>query len=88
MLTTIVTTVIGALCIATIFAALKSRWLYVIAPRLHLNTPLSDGQIASLTITNVGLLAEEDVALTIRASASTIRCRRAFPSCGQKVLHP
>lgn len=66
MLTTILTTVIGALCIAAIFAALKSRWLYVIAPRLYLNTPLSDGQIVSLTISNVGLLAEEDVALTLR----------------------
>jgi len=66
MLTTIGTTVIGALCIAAIFAALKSRWLYVIAPRFYLNTPLSDGQIVSLTITNVGLLAEEDVALTMR----------------------
>ncbi len=66
MLTTIVTSVLGALCIAAIFAALKSRWLYVIAPRLYLNTPLSDGQIVSLTITNVGLLSEEDVALTMR----------------------
>jgi hypothetical protein len=66
MLTTIVTTVVGALCIAAVFAALKSRWLYVIAPRLYLNTPLSDGQIVSLTVTNVGLLAEEDVALTMR----------------------
>lgn len=66
MFITIVTTVVGALCIAAIFAALKSRWLYVIAPRLYLNTPLSDGQIVSLTITNVGLLAEEDVALTLR----------------------
>lgn len=66
MLTTILTTVVGALCIAAIFAALKSRWLYVIAPRLYLNTPLSDGQIVSLTITNVGLLTEEDVALTMR----------------------
>jgi len=66
MMTTIVTSVIAALCIAAIFAALKSRWLYVIAPRLYLNTPLSDGQIVSLTIANVGLLAEEDVALTLR----------------------
>lgn len=66
MLTTVVTSVVGTLCIAAIFAALKSRWLYVIAPRLYLNTPLSDGQIVSLTITNVGLLSEEDVALTIR----------------------
>lgn len=66
MLTTIVTTVLGTLCLAAIFAALKSRWLYVIAPRLYLNTPLSDGQIVSLTVTNAGLLAEEDVALTMR----------------------
>lgn len=67
MFTTVATTVVGALCVAAIFAALKSRWLYVIAPRLYLNTPLSDGQIVSLTITNVGLLTEEDVALTMRS---------------------
>jgi len=67
MLTTIITSIIGALCIAAILAALKSRWLYVISPRLYLNTPLSDGQIVSLTIMNAGLLAEEDVALTLRA---------------------
>jgi hypothetical protein len=66
MAATIATSVIGALCIAAVFAALKSRWLYVIAPRLYLNTPLSDGQIVSLTVTNVGLLAEEDVAVTLR----------------------
>jgi hypothetical protein len=66
MLTTLITTITGALCIAAIFAALKSRWLYVVAPRLYLNTPLSDGQIVSLTISNVGLLSEEDVALTMR----------------------
>lgn len=66
MLTTIVTTVIASLCIATVYAVLKSRWLYVIAPPLYLNTPLSDGQIVSLTITNAGLLGEDDVGLTMR----------------------
>jgi hypothetical protein len=66
MLTAIATSVIGALCLAAILAAIRSRWLYVVAPRLFLNTPLSDGQIVSLAITNAGLLAEEDVALTLR----------------------
>lgn len=61
-----VTTIVGALFLAAIFAALKSRWLYVIAPKLYLNTPLSDGQIVSLTLVNAGLLAEEDVAATFR----------------------
>ena len=64
----IATTIIAALCLAGILAALKSRWLYVIAPKLYLNTPLSDGQIVSLTLTNAGLLPEEDVALTFRSA--------------------
>lgn len=68
MLVGIATAIITALCLAGIFAALKSRWLYVIAPKLYLNTPLSDGQIVSLTLTNAGLLPEEDVALTFRSA--------------------
>ena len=67
MLIAITTSVFAALFLAAIFAALKSRWLYVIAPKLYLNTPLSDGQIVSLTLVNAGLMPEEDVALTFRA---------------------
>lgn len=66
MITAITTSVIGALCVAGILAVIKSRWLYVIAPKLYLNTPISDGQIVSLTIFNAGLVAEEDVAMSIR----------------------
>lgn len=66
LLTTVITTVIGALCIAAVLAAVKSRWLYVIAPKLYLNTPISDGQIISINIFNAGLTAEEDVAVTFR----------------------
>ncbi|MES2048976.1 MAG: hypothetical protein V4447_11290 [Pseudomonadota bacterium] len=66
MITAIFTTVLAALCVAGILAILKSRWLYVIAPKLYLNTPISDGQIVSLTIFNAGLIAEEDVAISIR----------------------
>ena len=66
MVTGIVTTVIAALIIAAILAAVKSRWLYVVAPKLYLNTPISDGQIISLDIFNAGLTAEEDVAVTFR----------------------
>lgn len=62
----IITTVATSLCLAAVFAALKSRWLYVIAPKLYLNTPLSDGQVVTLTLKNAGLLSEEDVALTFR----------------------
>lgn len=68
MITTIVTTVLGALFIAGIFAAINSRWLYLIAPKLYLNTPISDGQIVSIEIYNAGLLAEEDIAITFRPS--------------------
>jgi hypothetical protein len=66
LITAIITSVIGALCLAGILAIFKSRWLYIIAPKLYLNTPISDGQIVSLTIFNAGLLAEEDVAISIR----------------------
>lgn len=68
MVTGVVTSIIAALCLAAIFAALKSRWLYIVAPKLYLNTPLSDGQIVSLTLTNAGLLPEEDVAVTFRSA--------------------
>ena len=66
MLATVVTSVIGALCVAGVFAVIKSRWLYVIVPKLYLNTPISDGQIISINIFNAGLSAEEDVAVTFR----------------------
>lgn len=66
MLTTVITSVIGALSVAAVLATIKSRWLYVIAPKLYLNTPISDGQIISISIFNAGLMAEEDVAVTFR----------------------
>lgn len=66
MITTIITTVLGALAVAGVFALIKSRWLYVIAPKLYLNTPISDGQIVSLTVFNAGLLAEDDVVISLR----------------------
>ena len=66
MIATILTTVVGALCVAAVLALIKSRWLYVIAPKLYLNTPISDGQIVSLTIFNAGLTSEEDVAISFR----------------------
>lgn len=68
MIAGITTSIIAGLLLAGIFGALKSRWLYVVAPKLYLNTPLSDGQIVSLTLTNAGLLPEEDVALTFRSA--------------------
>jgi len=66
LITALATTVLGALLVAGIFAAIKSRWLYVIAPKLYMNTPLSDGQVVSITLVNQGLLEEEDVAVTFR----------------------
>jgi len=66
LLTTVITSVIGAVCVAAVLAAAKSRWLYVIAPKLYLNTPISDGQIISINLFNAGLTAEEDVAVTFR----------------------
>lgn len=66
MITGIVTTVIGTLLIAAILAIVKSRWLYVVAPKLYLNTPISDGQVITLEIRNAGLTSEEDVAVTFR----------------------
>ncbi|CAJ1905855.1 hypothetical protein KOPIIPEJ_03723 [Aeromonas dhakensis] len=66
VLTTVITSVLGTLCVAVVLAVVKSRWLYVIAPKLYLNTPISDGQIISINIFNAGLTAEEDVAVTFR----------------------
>lgn len=66
MLVGIITTAIGTLLIYAVLAIVKSRWLYVVAPKLYLNTPISDGQIISLEIYNAGLVAEEDVAITFR----------------------
>lgn len=68
MVTPIVTSVTAALLIAAIFGWLKSRRLFVIAPKMYLTTTLSDGQIVSITLLNSGFLPEEDVALTIRSS--------------------
>lgn len=66
MLTAIFTSVTGALLVAAIFWVFKSRWLYVIAPKLHMITPISDGQVVSLSLFNAGLLSEEEIALTMR----------------------
>jgi hypothetical protein len=66
LLSTVATSVFAAISIALIFAAFKSRWLYLIAPKLYLNTPISDGQIVSLTLFNAGLLSEEDIAISMR----------------------
>lgn len=70
MFITIISSVIGALFLAGIYAIFKSRWLYVIAPKLYLKTPISDGQIFSFDIYNAGLLAEEDVAVTFRSACN------------------
>lgn len=67
MISTILIGVITTLCGVGIIAFFKSRWLYLITPKLYLNTPIrSDGQIVSLTITNAGFLSEEDVSITLR----------------------
>lgn len=68
MIVGILTTVVGALLTAAIFAGLKSRRLYVIVPKLYLNAASSGGQIVSLTIFNAGALPEEDVALSFRSA--------------------
>lgn len=67
MISTILTSVLGALLLAAIFAALKSRWLYLVVPTLYLKTPISSaGQIVSLTLMNNGLTGEEDVAVRLK----------------------
>lgn len=68
MVSTIISSVIAALLIAGIFAWIKSRRLFVVAPKMYLTTTLSDGQIVSLTLLNLGFLPEEDVAITVRPS--------------------
>lgn len=68
LFTTIFTTIICTVLLAAGGWMFKSRWLYVIAPKLHMITPMSDGQIVSLSIHNAGLAAEEDIRLTMRPS--------------------
>lgn len=63
MLLTIVSTVLGGLILAGLFAVVKSHWLYVLIPKPYLNTPLSPGQVISLSVTNLGFLDEEDIAI-------------------------
>ena len=58
--------VLGSLSVAAIIALIKSRWLYIIVPKMYLNTSISDGQIVTVEIFNAGLLAEENVTLNMR----------------------
>lgn len=64
----VVSSVVAALVIAAVLGGLRSRWLFVVAPKLYLNTPFSSGQMVSLTIINAGLISEEDVAVTFRSA--------------------
>ena len=91
MIAKIISSVIAALCLAAIYAVFKSRWLYVIAPKLYLNTPISDGQIVSLSIFNAGLLAEEDVAVTLRPACEfelIATSKSTLNINGKKILVP
>ena len=58
--------VIGALIVFGITRFFQSHWLYIIVPKLWLNTPLSDGLIATIELYNAGFSSEEDVTITIR----------------------
>ncbi|MFB9245756.1 hypothetical protein IV454_09645 [Massilia antarctica] len=66
LLTAIFNTVIGTLAVAGVWWIIKSRWLYVIAPKLYMTTSRNGEQIHSLSIYNAGLLLEEEVTMIIR----------------------
>lgn len=66
MITTILSTLIAALVIAIITSLTKSHGLYAIVPKLYFNTPISNGQVISLSIYNAALFPEEDIAITFR----------------------
>lgn len=68
LFTTIITSIIVTVIVAAGAWVFNSRWLYVVAPKLHMITPMSDGQVVSLSIHNAGLLTEEEIKLTMRPS--------------------
>lgn len=70
MLTALLTTLLGALLVGAVFGAIKSRWLYVVVPTPYLNTPLSQGQVISLSITNAGFQSEDDIVVRLNPASN------------------
>lgn len=70
-MSTVVSSFIAAIVIAAFFAILKTRWLYVVLPKSHLNTPFSKGHVALLTFHSHGFRTEESIEFLIR---TTCRC--------------
>jgi hypothetical protein len=80
---TFVTSIATALILAGVFALLKSRWLYAVLPKGHLNTPFSKGHVALLTFSNYGFRTEEEVEFLIRTNC---RCELLATSKGNVSL--
>lgn len=70
MLTTIVTSVLGAITVTAIIAIARSRWLYLVVPKLYFDTPLSKGNVVTFTLTNGGFRSEEDVRIVLKKTCS------------------
>lgn len=73
MIATVLTSVLATLMGVGLLAIFRSRWLYLIVPKLYLNTPLSNGHVVSLTLTNAGVLAEEEIKVRLKTT-----CRYEF----------
>lgn len=55
---------------AAVLAAFKSRWLYLVVPNSFLFSKIDDGQIVALTVLNQGLMAEENVVISLLPQAN------------------
>jgi hypothetical protein len=73
-MSTLITSVVGALLVAAILGIAKSRWLYLVIPKLVFSTPLSTGgRVVSLQLTNAGFHAEEEIHVRLKPT-----CRYEF----------
>jgi len=65
----IVGSVVAALIVAAIVGLARLRWLYLAVPKLSFYSKLSDGQVVSLTVLNMGFRPEQDIEVHLRPQA-------------------
>ncbi len=70
VLSAIVTSATAALVVVCVVAIAKSRWLYLVVPKLYFETPLSKGHVVTMTLANGGFRTEEDVHVTLKKTCT------------------
>lgn len=68
-MTTIVSSIIAGLVVAAVLGLSRLRWLYLAVPKLSFYTRLSDGQVVSMTLLNMGFRPEEAIEIHLRPQA-------------------